>query len=188
MSDNHPCIYKRGGRYHIGLRLKGQQVSFTFKHLDEAMCYFDYLVIKNNLNYGLYIDHNYNSFYSDAFLSVHAGLSKETILKLGEQRMLISINNKHQNITWSSTFNSWKLQIRHNNDWIVQKSFKTEQEALNFREQFFLEHPHYITSCTKTYTHELALMKALFYHNNSEENIVYHSDPKFKKKKHIEED
>lgn len=180
MSDIHPCIYRRFGRYHIGLRLNGQQVSFTFKHLDEAMCYFDYFIIKNNLNYGLYIDHSYKSFYSNAFLAKYKGLSKETILKLGEQRTLISTNNSYQNITWSSTFNNWKLQIRYQGKWIVQQSFKTEQEALNFRERFFIDNPQYIKNRTICYSENLELMKGLFYPNATDLNIVYHSDPKFK--------
>ncbi len=50
-----------------------------------------------------------------------------------------------KNICWDKFNNNHKVQIRRNGKYVLQKSYKTEEEALEVLNQFILDNPHYFT-------------------------------------------
>ena len=165
-SDDRPNIsYGLNEQFYVQIKYGDSSWLKRTKSLNLAMLYFDHIVLENNLEYGTYFAHSYNSFYSGDFLNQFGIHSSEDIIKLND-RQLRGYISKYQNITWVEDLESWKVQIRFNRKWIIQKRFGSEDEALNFREQFFIDNPQYITKLTKAYTKSLQQLKAkLFPHN-----------------------
>ena len=98
VSDDHPCVYfsEVNSNFYIVIYVGGQIIQKSASSLDEAMLYFDYLVLKNNLNYGLYFDHSYHCFYSDSFLSSRGIILREDILSSFQEPCVRHSANNYQ--------------------------------------------------------------------------------------------
>lgn len=181
--SQHPNIYwsENLKGFRVMLVTPEKSIFRVLSSLDEAMLFFDFITLKQNLNYGLYFDHSYGCFYSDFFLFSRGILVKEDILKSVNFDSFRQSKNQYQNITWSVNEGSFRLQIAKQGYKKLVKIFRDLDEALAYRERYFIEYPQFINTRTICYSKNLELMKGLFYPNVIDLNIVYHSDPKFKK-------
>lgn len=169
ISEEHPYIYGDKDRFILRLPIFRREKRAIFPCLDEAMLYFDALVLKHNLNYPLYINRFYGSFYSAGFLNSKNISSQGDILSVVDLKENKPLTSKYQNICWLEERKAWRLQIRFKNKWVLSRLYKTEQDALEFRENFFLQHPEYINKLTKCYSPELQQLKDSLFSKTKED-------------------